>query len=63
MKPKFCHAGFRAAADDHPRAERQAEATDARPLHDDKGEINGLPLQSGVIGSTNEVAFSDTLKT
>ena len=40
----------------------KAEATDARPLHDDKGEINGLPLQSGVIGSTNEVAFSDTLK-
>jgi hypothetical protein len=28
----------------------------------DKGEINGLPLQSGVIGATNEVAFSDTLK-
>lgn len=27
----------------------KAEATDARPLHDDKGEINGLPLQSGVI--------------
>ena len=40
----------------------KAEAVDARPLHDDKGEINGLPLQSGVIGSTNEVAFSDTLK-
>jgi hypothetical protein len=40
----------------------KAEAIDARPLHDDKGEINGLPLQSGVIGSTNEVAFSDTLK-
>lgn len=40
----------------------KAEAVDARPLHDDKGEINGLPLQSGVIGSTNEVALSDTLK-
>lgn len=32
-----------------------------RPLHDDKGAINGLPLASDVIGSTNEVAFSDTL--
>lgn len=40
----------------------KAEAVDARPLHDDKGEINGLPLQSGVIGSTNEIALSDTLK-
>jgi hypothetical protein len=41
----------------------KAEATNVRPLHDDKGNINGLPLQSGVIGSTNEVALSDTLKT
>jgi len=41
----------------------KAQATNARPLHDDKGNINGLPLQSGVIGSTNEVAFSDQLKT
>ena len=40
----------------------KAEATDARPLHDDKGNINGLPLQDGVIGSTNEIALSDTLK-
>lgn len=40
----------------------KAEATDARPLHDDKGNVNGLPLQDGVIGSTNEVALSDTLK-
>ncbi|MFP2420615.1 esterase-like activity of phytase family protein [Pseudescherichia vulneris] len=41
----------------------KAEATHVRALHDDKGNINGLPLQSGVIGSTNEVALSDTLKT
>ncbi|ALR75307.1 esterase-like activity of phytase family protein [[Enterobacter] lignolyticus] len=41
----------------------KAEASDIHPLHDDKGNINGLPLQSGVIGSTNEVALSDTLKT
>lgn len=40
----------------------KAEAMDARPLHDDKGNINGLPLQEGVIGSTNEIALSDTLK-
>ncbi|MDU4127730.1 esterase-like activity of phytase family protein [Pantoea sp.] len=40
----------------------KAEATDARPLHDEKGNVNGLPLQDGVIGSTNEVALSDTLK-
>ena len=39
----------------------KADATDARPLHDDNGNINGLPLQKGVIGSTNEVALSDTL--
>ncbi|EER9344368.1 TPA: esterase-like activity of phytase family protein [Escherichia coli] len=41
----------------------KAEAVDARLLHDENGEINGLPLQNGVIGSTNEVALSDTLKT
>lgn len=40
----------------------KAEAMDARPLHDEKGKINGLPLQAGVIGSTNEIALSDTLK-
>lgn len=40
----------------------KAEAIDARSLHDDKGNINGLPLQRGVIGATNEVALSDTLK-
>jgi len=40
----------------------KAEATDAQPLHDEKGNVNGLPLQDGVIGSTNEVALSDTLK-
>ena len=40
----------------------KAEATDAQPLHDDKGNINGLPLQDGVVGSTNEIALSDTLK-
>ena len=40
----------------------KAVATDARPLHDEKGEINGLPLQDGIIGSTNEIALSDTLK-
>ncbi len=40
----------------------KAAATNVRPLHDDKGNINGLPLQSGVIGATNEVAFSDTLQ-
>lgn len=39
----------------------KAESIDPRPLHDDKGAINGLPLASDVIGSTNEVAFSDTL--
>ncbi|PQL27534.1 esterase-like activity of phytase [Pantoea ananatis] len=40
----------------------KAQATDARPLHDNKGSINGLPLQNDVIGSTNEIALSDTLK-
>ncbi|WP_394516662.1 esterase-like activity of phytase family protein [Pantoea sp. SGAir0175] len=39
----------------------KAQATDARPLHDAKGNINGLPLQNGVIGSTNEIALSDKL--
>ncbi len=39
----------------------KAEAIDPRPLHDDKGAIDGLPLASDVIGSTNEVAFSHTL--
>lgn len=39
----------------------RAQATEARPLHDDEGKINGLPLQNGVIGSDNEIALSDRL--
>ncbi|MGL5103488.1 MAG: esterase-like activity of phytase family protein [Plesiomonas sp.] len=41
----------------------QAIATKARPLHDQDGPISGLPLPSNLIGSTNEVALSDTLRT
>lgn len=40
----------------------KAQATNAVPLHDAKGNINGLPLESDVIGSTNEVALSDSMK-
>ncbi|MGL4602080.1 MAG: esterase-like activity of phytase family protein [Plesiomonas sp.] len=39
----------------------QAMATNLRPLHDKNGPISGLPLPSNLIGSTNEVALSDTL--
>jgi hypothetical protein len=41
----------------------KAVASNSRPLHDQQGPISGLPLPAGLIGSTNEVALSDTLKT
>ncbi|MBV6693787.1 esterase-like activity of phytase family protein [Serratia quinivorans] len=41
----------------------KAVAGNSRPLHDLQGPISGLPLPAGLIGSTNEVALSDTLKT
>ncbi len=41
----------------------KAVAIDARPLHDNQGPINGLPLPEGFIGATNELALDDTLKT
>lgn len=41
----------------------KAVAGNSRPLHDQQGPISGLPLPAGLIGSTNEVALSDTLKT
>lgn len=41
----------------------KAVASNLRPLHDQQGPISGLPLPAGLIGSTNEVALSDTLKT
>lgn len=40
----------------------KAQATDARPLHDEQGPITGLPLPEGLIGATNEIALSDTLQ-
>ncbi|WP_174634419.1 esterase-like activity of phytase family protein [Yersinia thracica] len=40
----------------------KAVASNSRPLHDQQGPISGLPLPAGLIGSTNEVALSDTLK-
>lgn len=40
----------------------KAQATDAHPLHDEKGLISGLPLPEGLIGATNEVALGDTLQ-
>ncbi|MDR7344167.1 hypothetical protein J2X14_002588 [Pantoea alhagi] len=40
----------------------KAEATDAHPLHDEQGNISGLPLPEGVIGATNEVALNETLQ-
>ncbi len=36
--------------------------SNARVLHDEKGPISGLPLESGLIGSTQEVALSDQLR-
>lgn len=41
----------------------KAVAGNQRPLHDEQGPVSGLPLPGGLIGSTNEVALSDTLKT
>ncbi|KEA51006.1 hypothetical protein DT73_19545 [Mangrovibacter sp. MFB070] len=40
-----------------------ALATEERPIHDDKGNISGLPLPQGMVGSTNEVALNSQLKT
>lgn len=40
----------------------KATATQARPLHDEHGPISGLPLPGNLIGSTNELALSDTLQ-
>lgn len=40
----------------------KAVAENARPLHDEKGPISGLPLPSELIGSTNEVALNDALQ-
>lgn len=39
----------------------KAQATNAVLLHNAKGNINGLPLEGDVIGSTNEVALSDSM--
>ncbi|WP_439075989.1 esterase-like activity of phytase family protein [Serratia sarumanii] len=40
----------------------KAVAENARPLHDEKGPISGLPLPGELIGSTNEVALNDALQ-
>lgn len=40
----------------------KAEATDVRPLHDTKGNINGFPLQHGIIGSTTEIPLNGALQ-
>lgn len=40
---------------------KAAQAVNPRPLHDEQGPINGLPLPGGLIGSTNEVALNDAL--
>lgn len=39
-----------------------AQAYDPRPLHDAEGNISGLPLPEGLIGSTNEVALNKALQ-
>ncbi len=38
-----------------------AIATNARPLHDDNGNISGLPLPKGLVGSTHEIPLTETL--
>ncbi|MFE8101943.1 esterase-like activity of phytase family protein [Brenneria goodwinii] len=39
----------------------QAQAINPRPLHDEHGPVNGLPLPGDLIGTTNEVALNDAL--
>ncbi|ELY2741131.1 esterase-like activity of phytase family protein [Cronobacter turicensis] len=41
----------------------KAQASDPMPLHDDQGNISGLPLPAGLIGATNELALNDALQT
>ncbi|WPD75804.1 esterase-like activity of phytase family protein [Dickeya fangzhongdai] len=41
---------------------KSAQATALRKLHDEAGPISGLPLPGSLVGTTNEVALSDTLQ-
>ena len=43
-------------------ADGKAVANHAIALNDQQGQINGLPLPAGLIGSTSETALSDALK-
>ena len=38
-----------------------AEAIHPRPLHDNAGNVSGLPLPAGVMGTTHEIALNDSL--
>ncbi len=38
-----------------------AIATNARPLQDEQGNISGLPLPAGLVGSTHEIPLTETL--
>lgn len=38
-----------------------AIATNARPLQDENGNISGLPLPAGLVGSTHEIPLTETL--
>ncbi|RLM20817.1 esterase-like activity of phytase [Brenneria alni] len=40
---------------------KSAQAANPRPLHDEQGPIDGLPLPGDLIGTTNEVALNDAL--
>ncbi|UQY45097.1 esterase-like activity of phytase family protein [Mixta hanseatica] len=40
----------------------KANAIDAHPLHDEQGNISGLPLPEGFIGATNEAALNESLQ-
>lgn len=57
----FANPGYTPLIMDIKVSAKTAQAINPRPLHDEQGPINGLPLPENFIGSTNEAALNDAL--